>query len=189
MRFATAMLLALTLVSIAKADSPVQAQVITDQDRVVLAAALKDFSKWKKATFGRFDGVLAAESQSRRLLDETVEDVMSLASNIRSKIAPALALSFVDRNKVGTDVATLVAGSKWAKPYVRPEGDPPRWQEPPSGSKAFGQLTLPGYSPDGSEAMVQLHHSWSVHSAVVTYVLAKKGNAWRVVARDQAVYW
>jgi len=189
MRLATTTLLALTLAFAAQADGPAQSQPSTDEDRVVLAAALEDFAKWKKATFGKFNGVLAVEPQSRRLPDATVESVMSLASNIRSKIEPALALSFVDRNRIGTDVASLIAGSRWAQPYVRPEGDPPRWQEPPAGAKAFGQLTLPGYSTNGSEAIVQLHHSWSVHSAVVTYLLVRKGAGWRVVARDQAVYW
>jgi hypothetical protein len=175
------------LVSSAMAGDQRQPQSSQNQDQAVIAVALENFAKWKKATFGEFKGVLAVEAKTLAKPDTSAEEVFLLAPNIRTKFELQLAAAFAERNHDATDALPLFQGSQWAQTYVRPTGDPPRWQLPPAGVKAVGQLTLPGYSPDGAKALVQLHHSWSVHSAVVTYILVKDGSGWRVAARDQSV--
>jgi hypothetical protein len=52
----------------------------------------------------------------------------------------------------------------------------------------FIQAWPPGYSPDGSLAVVCLTLPWSIHSATATYVLTKSATGWAVVVR-QFVYY
>jgi hypothetical protein len=43
---------------------------------------------------------------------------------------------------------------------------------------------LPGYSKDGRYAVVNLEFPWSIHSGVVTYILERTDDGWKVVLRD-----
>lgn len=75
--------------------------------------------------------------------------------------------------------------------HVRLREDPIRHLDPwelPKGVKAVGSIGFPGYDSTGLRAFLQISHSWSIHGAVVTYVLFKQGGTWRIVARDQVVF-
>jgi hypothetical protein len=120
-------------------------------------------------------------------INEVSEEVQNLLPHLSERISNELAVAWIERNKVATPVAELIADSPWARIRTSKEEDVAWWQLPP-GAKARGQLTLPGYSIGGSYALVTLHHSWSIHSAFVTYVLSKNEGRWEIVARDQTVY-
>ena len=157
-----------------------------EEDRAIVAVALHDFASWKEATFGELEGVLLLDptSQADHL---SVADVRSLSRNISNQIGNDLVEAFLKRNQSAVSVAPLVSGSAWARLRAPSEEDtyPPNL---PKGAKATGSLTLPGISADGARALVMIRHSWSIHSAVVTYVLSKQSGVWRVTARDQAVF-
>src|SRR4051812_22727785 len=91
------------------------AQQTVEDDRAVIEVALKDFSKWKGATFGKFEGVLAVEERTLAQPDATAEDVLATASNIRKKISTATALAFAERNRTAQSIAEMVRGSPWAQ--------------------------------------------------------------------------
>jgi hypothetical protein len=157
-----------------------------DDDRAIVGVVLRDFGGWKEATFGELEGVLLLDPVSRA--DHlSVGDVRSLARNISDQISNDLIEAFIERNRSAISIASLVSGSSWARLREPTKEDtyPPNL---PKDAKAIGSLTLPGISGDGDRALVMIRHSWSIHSAVVTYVLAKQSGAWRITARDQAVF-
>jgi hypothetical protein len=157
------------------------------RDRAVVLAALEDFANWDKATFGPNRGVLAIDSSAGIALEATAETIRAVAPKIREKLSDELVASFLARNREGVPSFQLVDQSAWAKP--KPDGlDILTRPELPEGIKAVGSFTFPGFSGDGTRALLQIHHSWSMHGAIVTYVLARKDAKWRVVARDQMVY-
>lgn len=159
----------------------------SEADAAVIAAALEDFANWKDVTFGELEGVLELESSSSADPHATVGDIKALAPEISGQLDDEIVSAFIVRNRSPLSMASLFSGSRWARP--QPPGSKNIYRfGPPDGAKAVGSLTLPGYSADGSKALIQIHHSWSIHGAVVTYVLSKNDGTWRVVARDQAVF-
>jgi hypothetical protein len=158
-----------------------------DVDKAVIAAVLEDFANWKEVTFGELEGVLELKPDSLANPDGTAQGVKALASEITDQLDDEAVAAFVERNRAAVPVASLFAGSRWAR--VRPPTATDAYSlGPPDGAKAVGYLTLPGYSADGSRALLQIRHSWSMHGAVVTYVLSREQGHWKVVARDQAVF-
>jgi hypothetical protein len=162
--------------------------VTPQDDRQVVSVALQDFAAWKEATFGELSGVLEVDADSTAEPKLSPEDMASLAPNIASHLDAELIAAFIRRNKSAAPVAELIAGSPFAR--IRdPQASEDLFPNLPKGAKAVGSLTLPGFSADGLRALLQLHHSWSIHGATVTYVLSRgKDGAWHVVARDQAVF-
>jgi hypothetical protein len=157
------------------------------QEREIVAVALENFAKWDKATFGEQTGVLEVASSTRAQPELNSGRVMYLARNIRTQVTEELAVAFVQRNRAAAPVAELTSGSQWVK--VRDTKDSfGDLRDLPAGVKAVGYLTLPGIAPGGDAALVQLNHSWSIHGAIVTYILAKTDAGWKVVARDQMVF-
>jgi hypothetical protein len=158
-----------------------------DVDKEVIAVVLEDFGDWKEVTFGELEGVLELKPDSLANPDATAQDVRALASEITDYLDNEAVAAFVERNRAAAPVASLFSGSQWAR--LRQPTSPETFSlGPPDGAKAVGVLTLPGYSADGLRALVQIHHSWSMHGAVVTYVLSREHGHWQVVARDQAVF-
>lgn len=155
-------------------------------DSAIAEVVLKDFAEWKEATFGEQTGVLAVAPTSMAQPQLTPERVVDLAPNIRGQVTQELAAAFVERNKVAAPVAPLLAGTRWAE--VRPIDTTADPRDLPPGIKASGHIALPGINADDTAALVQISHTWSMHGAVVTYVLSKEQGAWRIVARDQAVF-
>jgi hypothetical protein len=158
-----------------------------DVDKAVIAVVLEDFANWKEATFGELEGVLELKPDSLANPDETAQNVRALASEITDHLDSEAVDAFVERNRSAAPVASLISGSQWAR--LRPPTAADTYSlGPPDGAKAVGYLTLPGYSADRSRALVQIRHSWSMHGAVVTYVLSREQGHWKIVARDQAVF-
>jgi len=56
------------------AAEPGPRQPSVEEDQAVIAVALEDFSKWKKATFGEFKGVLAVEQKTLPQPDTQMPD-------------------------------------------------------------------------------------------------------------------
>jgi hypothetical protein len=164
------------------------AAVGPEADKAVIAVVLKDFANWKEVTFGELDGVLVLEPDSEANPDATPEDIRSLASEISEELDDEVVATFIVRNRSAAPVTSLFAGLPWARLQQPAAKEATFSFVPPDGAKAVGSLTLPGFSKDGSQALVQIHHSWSMHGAVVTYLLSKKNDTWQVVARDQAVF-
>jgi hypothetical protein len=161
-------------------------QTATD-DRAVLEVVLGDFANWNDATFGNQAGVLALNPLSADLNYRTVPDTRRLVSRISDLVSDDLIVALLERNLVQTDLTSLVAGSKWVRIYTPPR-DFDIFPALPDGAKALGSVSLPGFSPDGTSALVQINHSWSIHGAVVTYVLSKHGGNWEIRGRDQTVF-
>jgi hypothetical protein len=135
-------------------------------DRAIVAVVLKDFANWKDATFGQLEGVLELDRNSKVNSDEAPEQVKSLAPEISNELDKDLVAAFVQRNRSAVPVASLVSGSPSARqrqPGLRDLDLP----ELPKGAKATGSMTLSRFSEDGSRAFIQIHHSWSIHGAVV----------------------
>jgi hypothetical protein len=158
-----------------------------EADRAIIAVVLEDFGKWKEATFGELEGVLELRPDSDANPDATPQEIKSLAAEIPGHLDDDVVEAFIERNKSAVPVTPLFSGSQWARPQ-QPSSDDSVMFGPPDGAKAVGSLTMPGISADGSRALVQIHHSWSMHGAVVTYVLSNKTGTWQVEARDQAVF-
>jgi len=185
MRFRTVLLPILLVASaICRGEAPNAAT--SADDRAIMEVALKNFANWKKATFGEQSGVLAIAPASLAQPELKVERVKSLAPEIRVHVTDELAAAFVQRNTAGLPITSVVAGSPWVK--VRPTDSNADPRDLPPGVKATGYITWPGISSDGASAIVQFHHTWSVHGAIVTYFLVKEGGTWHVVARDQTVF-
>ena len=158
-----------------------------DVDKAVIALVLEDFANWKEVTFGELEGVLELKPDSLANPDGTAQGIKVLASEIADQLDDEAVVAFVERNRSTVPVASLFAGSRWVR--VRPPNVTDTYSlGPPEGAKAVGYLTLPGYSADGLRALLQIRHSWSMHAAVVTYVLSREQGHWKVVARDQAVF-
>lgn len=160
---------------------------ISDQDRAIVAIVLQDFVRWDDATFGRLKGVLAIKQRTISRRDETVEGIRALAPNIRSKISDSIARAHLSRNTISVNTAEVVRDSAWVKLMPENQQNAFPFTLPPN-VKAEGSFTLPGIGNNGTRAIIQIHHSWSIHGAIVTYVLSKKNGTWQVIARDQAVF-
>ena len=168
-------------------ESPQVPETPPTDDTAIVEVVLRDFANWEDVTFGNLKGVLALDPVSADMSEATFEGTQSQASNISDHLSKDLIEAFLKRNRSTTSIASLVEGSQWARIYQLPPessymAPPPQW------AKATGALTLPGYSRDRSRAFLKLHHSWSIHLAVVTYVLEMRDGTWRIVAKDQAVY-
>ncbi len=50
------------------------------------------------------------------------------------------------------------------------------------------QAWTPGYSKDGTLALVRLTFSWSIHGAESTYILLKEDKKWKVILRQFTYY-
>ena len=148
---------------------------------------MEDFANWKQATFGELEGVLELEPDSEANPNATAQEVRSLAPEIQNHLDNDVVDAFIERNRSAAPVASLFSGSRWAR-LRRPTPNHSYTFGPPDGAKAIGRLALPGFNADGSRALVQIHHSWSIHGAVVTYVLSREQGKWKVVAQDQAVF-
>jgi hypothetical protein len=159
---------------------------VSAEDSAIAEVVLEDFAKWKEATFGAQRGVLAVAPTSLARPGLTPDQVADLAPNIRGQVTQELASALVERNKVSAPIAALLASTHWAKVHSVAAPDYPRELAP--GIKASGHIALPGISTDFTSALIQISHTWSMHSAVVTYVLTKERGVWRIVARDQVVF-
>lgn len=184
-------LMVLSILSLLGCERPTSAPIppkpLPNNDALVVAVVLQDFGNWKEATFGELEGVLALDAQSHKLPYSDVAGVLAVAKSAAAHIDEALAQAYVTRNQAPVPIDSLVSRSRWARIRPPPPTDRPDW-DLPNWAKATGSLGLPGYSTDGQRAMLQLHHSWSMHGAIVTYVLALKEGQWVVVVRDQAVF-
>lgn len=178
---------ATTLISCDQNQDHKQQHQNPETDRTVIATALKDFAGWKEVTFGELEGVLELSPSSEANPDATLENVKSLALNIEGHLDKEIVTSFIERNKSTVSIAPIVSGLPWSR-LEKPNSSDTYTFAPPNGAKARGSLTMPGYSTDRSKALLQIHHSWSMHGAVVTYVLSNKTGTWQVTARDQIVY-
>jgi hypothetical protein len=69
------------------------------------------------------------------------------------------------------------------RPGLIEEGHRPRNE---LGLQRGVDVSLPGYSADGSVAIVLVTMPWSIHSATGTYVLLRDDTGWRVVLREFA---
>jgi len=156
-------------------------------DRVVFEVVLKDFAAWKEATFGVQEGFLALDPLSTELVYRTSADTRQSIAPITNVVNDDLVEAFLERNKVQTDVTSLVARSPWVRIFTPPD-ESSFLEVPPNGAKALGSISMPGFNPGRTRAMVQISHSWSIHSAVVTYVLSKEDGTWKIQARDQQVF-
>jgi len=163
------------------------ADQLAADDRAVLEVALADFGAWKEATFGIQDGVLALGTRSTNLIYHTLPDTRQLIEPITAAVSDELIDAFLKRNAVQSDVASLVASSPWIRIYP-PIDNSEFWPIPPDGAKAVGSIALPGFSADHTRALVQINHSWSIHGAIVTYVLSKQDGTWTIQAKDQQVF-
>jgi hypothetical protein len=185
MRHRTALLSAALVALVACGNGASKSSIPAD-DSAIAEVVLKDFAEWKEATFGEQPGVLAVAPATMAQPDLTAEQVVDLAPNIRAKVTHELAAAFVERNRVATPVSSFLGGTRWAE--VRPIDTTADPRDLPPGIKASGHIALPGINPDDTSALVQISHTWSIHGAVVTYVLSKEQGEWRIVARDQAVF-
>ena len=158
-----------------------------ETDRAIVAAALKDFVNWKEATFGELEGVIELEQNSMANAEATPQTIRSLAHEASAKLSDDVIASFIERNKSPTVVTPLFSETPWARPKQPSSEDVYDW-ELPKGAKAKGSLTLPGLSADRKHALIQIHHSWSMHSAIVTYALSFENSGWQISARGQAVF-
>ena len=152
-------------------------------DRAVVAAALADFVAWKEVTYGKHEGILSVDPLSAAWPDATAQYVRAHASELEDQLGNELVEAFVERNRIAAPITPLLPDPAWAH---APNAS--TWPRIPEGAKATGSLSLPGYSADGSRALLQIHHSWSIHGAIVTYVLTKKDGAWTVTGRAQIVF-
>jgi hypothetical protein len=158
-----------------------------ETDRAIIATVLKDFANWKEATFGELEGVLELEQTSMANPDATQEGIRSLAREASAQLSDDVIANFIERNKSAVSVTALFSDMPWARVRQPPSKDTYEW-ELPKGAKARGSLTLPGLSADRKHALIQIHHSWSIHGAFVTYALSFKNGSWQVSARGQAVF-
>jgi hypothetical protein len=179
-------ILSIVLVALAACDSGESKSSLIADDSAIADVVLKDFAEWKEATFGEQPGVLAVAPTSMAQPDLTPEQVVNLAPNIRGQVTPELAAAFVEKNKVATPVASLLAGTRWAE--VRTIEAAADRRDLPPGIKAIGHFALPGINAAGTSALIQISHTWSIHGALVTYVLTKEQGTWRIAARDQTVF-
>jgi hypothetical protein len=158
-----------------------------DDDRAVWAAALQAFWKWDDVTFGKLKGVLAVEPNSYAYPNLTAKSVRDMAPQIQKNVSDQLCNAYAARNHTSVPIYTLIKGMTGFQKYD-PSQDPHIPSLRPIGAKAIGSVGLPAYSTDGKTALLEIEHSWSIHGAVVTFVLKKERGIWRVVARDQRVF-
>lgn len=182
---AAMMLLSAWVVSCDTRSAPLP--VTPEDDKQVISVALRDFANWKGATFGNLEGVLELDPQSNTDLSGSADAVRSWARNVSSQVNDELIGAFIRRNQSAVPIAGLIAGCPWARIREAPSKDELPWNLP-KGAKAMGSLTVPGFSSDRHRALLLIKHSWSIHGAIVTYVLSRQSGAWKVVARDQAVF-
>jgi hypothetical protein len=181
-------LLAFTITTLISCSQDRKQQTLNPEtDRAVITAALRDFAGWKDVTFGELEGVLELSPSSEANPDATIENVKSLALNIEGDLDKEIVTSFIERNKSTVSIAHIVSELPWSR-LEKPNSSDTYTFAPPDGAKARGSLTMPGYSADRSKALLQIHHSWSMHGAIVTYVLSNKTGTWQVTARDQVVF-
>lgn len=179
-------IVALSISALAFGDEAKLARV-SDDDRAIVTIALQDFFHWDEATFGHLQGALAVKAKTQSSSGGTVEELRDLAPNIRARISDEVAKAYLERNKVAVRSADLVKDSPWVRLLPANKQNATAFDLRPN-AKAVGSFTLPGIDVTGTEALIQIHHSWSIHGAIVTYVLAKQDGTWRIVARDQTVF-
>ena len=173
---------ALLLAACGLADQPPRPDLA--DDRAVVAAALADFVAWKDVTYGKHEGILSVDPVSAAWPEATAQIIREQASELEDPLENGLVEAFVERNRIAAPITPLLPDPAWA----HAPNAASTWPRIPEGAKATGSLTLPGYSADGSRALLQIHHSWSIHGAIVTYVLTKKDGAWTVTGRAQIVF-
>lgn len=156
-------------------------------DRAIVAVVLQDFANWKDVTFGRLEGVLELNPMSDAEDHASGEAIRSWARNIPDQVKDDLIKAFIQRNRSAVPIAPLISGARGAR-LRQPTPDHELPPALPEGAKAIGSLTLPGVSADGTRALILIRHSWSIHDAVVTYVLSKQGGIWKIAAKDQIVF-
>ena len=156
-------------------------------DRAVFEVVLEDFAAWKDATFGVQEGVLALDPLSAELVYRNLADTRQSIAPITNVVSDELIEAFLKRNKSRIDVTSLVARLPSVRSFTRPDKSG-FFEVAPDGAKAIGSISMPGFDPGRTRAMVQINHSWSIHGAVVTYVLSKQDGTWKIQARDQQVF-
>lgn len=171
------------LVQSPSTDGPSQA---TD-DQAVVSVVPHDFAEWKEVTFGNRDGMLALDPFSTELSSQTLLDIRKLIRPISGEVSDKLIAAFLERNKSMATIAPLVVGSPWARIETSARDDEP-FPKLPDWAKATGSLTMPGFNANRTQALIQISHSWSIHGAVITYVLSNRDGKWRIDAKDQAVF-
>jgi hypothetical protein len=186
-RWGRVLFLILAVASIVCSETRADTVDTADDDRAIFGVVLHDFANWKDVTFERHYGVLELNSMSRVDPNASADAVRSWSVHISNQIGDDLIDAFIDRNHSATSITPLISKSRWARLHRATPHDAEPW-ELPKGTKAIGSLTLPGISADGTRAFIQIHHSWSIHEAVVTYLLSKQHGIWNITARDQIVF-
>jgi hypothetical protein len=186
-RWRTFLFLTLAAASIACGETRADPVDTVDDDRAIVETILHDFANWRDVTFERHHGVLDLNTMSRADPNASPDTVRSWSMHISNQIGDDLIDAFIDRNHSATSITPLVSKSRWARLHGARPHDPDPW-DLPKGIRAIGSLTLPGISADGTRALIQIHHSWSIHEAVVTHLLSKQRGVWHITARDQIVF-
>ena len=156
------------------------------RDRQVLSVAVADFIGWEGATFGKLKGSFGVRVTTTADSNPSASSMRIECPRQTTGVDSPLVTAYFERNQKSVPVERLIHGLPFLELYSPPAGVQ-AGPSMPTRFKAVGSVTLPGYSADGTRALLTLRHSWSVHAAVITYVLRKQGARWGVLCRNQTV--
>jgi hypothetical protein len=162
---------------------------LSDRDVAVLAVTFVHFRARSDTRPARPNGYVAVSPETETLRTGAAPDAFLKELNrIREKVPSDAVGDFIHRNRIKSSIpATL---TKAAPVRIQSEeqagGRPIGLNNHEIGS--FITAFSPGYSADGTAALVRFSFNWSVHSAYATYALRLNQGVWSVEASELTIY-
>jgi hypothetical protein len=178
-----------TLVDAPRAPESGAAAPLSDRDVAVLGVAFTHFRARSDTWPARPNGYVAVNPDTETLRTGAAPDAfLEELHKIREKVPSDAVGDFIRRNRSRSSIPTTI--TKAAPVRIQSEEQAGGW---PIGMNnheigSFVTAFSPGYSADGTAALVRFSFNWSIHGATATYVLRLKQGVWSVEASELTIY-
>jgi hypothetical protein len=163
---------------------------LSERDVAVLAVAFTHFGARSDTWPARPNGYVAVNPETKTLgtragaPDAFLEEL----HKIREKVPSDAVGDFIRRNRIKSSIPATI--TKAAPVRIQSEEQAGGWPIGMNNHEIGSFITAfsPGYSADGTAALVRFSFNWSEHGAYATYVLRLREGVWSVEASERSVY-
>jgi hypothetical protein len=185
----TRVFLLFVLVCLATAADGTSASPLLDRDVAALGAAIAHFGTRTDTWPARPKGYIAVNPQTAIIGSEARPDgFLEELHEIRGSVPTDAVGDFIRRNRTKNDIPDSITKVTTVRIQTEEQagGAPIGLNNHEIGR--FITAFTPGYTSDGTTALVRFSFNWSIHGAYATYILKLKHGVWSAVASELTIY-
>jgi hypothetical protein len=162
---------------------------IADRDTPVLTVVLSHFSSRRDTWPVNPKGYMAIEPQTRTVAAQMrTSDFLEQLRETGKQIPLEAVSDFIRRNQHSNSIPADLASAARVRVLTREQAQGDSLAMLKQEIAHLVTAYNPGYTRDGTTAIVRLDFNWSVHGAYATYLVQKREKGWSVIASELTVF-